>query len=88
MTPPTRTARAVYQIGSANGLLVNLENCFACGVAGWGWQDKAYWLNQASTIAFSTGGSHTIRVQTREDGVQVDQIVLSPSTYCRAPRAR
>src|SRR6185312_443024 len=30
---------------------------------------------------FSTGGSHTIRVQTREDGVQVDQIVLSPSTY-------
>jgi len=72
---------AVYQIGSANGLLVNLENCFACGVAGWGWQDTAYWVNQASTIMFSTAGSHTIRVQTREDGVQVDQIVLSASTY-------
>jgi len=31
---------ALYQIGSANALLINLENCFGCGVAGWGWQDK------------------------------------------------
>jgi hypothetical protein len=27
---------------------------------------------------------HTMRVQVREDGVQLDQIVLSPTTYLSA----
>src|SRR5262249_1191341 len=36
---------AIYRIGTTGGLTVNLENCNACGVAGWGWQDKAYWLS-------------------------------------------
>ena len=72
---------AVYAIGSTRGLLLNLENCSGCGDSGWGWQDKAYWLQQSSTVQFSTSGPHTIRIQTREDGVQFDQIVLSPATY-------
>jgi endonuclease/exonuclease/phosphatase family metal-dependent hydrolase len=71
----------IYQIGSGSGLLVNLEPCNNCGVGNWGWQDGAYWLSQVTTIKFASSGSHTIRVQTREDGVQVDQVVLSPSTY-------
>ena len=71
----------IHRIGSAGGLLVNLENCSGCGMSGWGWQDKAFWLSQASTIQFPTSGTHRIRVQTREDGVQLDQIVLSASTY-------
>ena len=71
----------VYQIGSTRGLLVNLENCTGCGVSGWGWQDKASWLQQVSTIQFSASGPHTIRIQTREDGVQFDQVVLSPASY-------
>ena len=33
------------------------------------------------TVTFSTSGLHTMRVQVREDGVQLDQIVLSPSRY-------
>src|SRR6185295_12998091 len=48
---------------------------------GWGWQDGAYWLNQTTTIKFATTGTHTIRVQTREDGVSVDQIILSSARY-------
>jgi endonuclease/exonuclease/phosphatase family metal-dependent hydrolase len=72
---------AVYRLGTVSGLLVNLENCSGCGVSGWGWQDKAYWLKQPSTIKFAATGVHTIRIQTREDGVQFDQIVISPSTY-------
>jgi endonuclease/exonuclease/phosphatase family metal-dependent hydrolase len=72
---------AIYRVGSPSALLVNLENCYACGVSGWGWQDKAYWLNQPSTVRFAASGTHTIRIQTREDGVQMDQIVLSASTY-------
>jgi hypothetical protein len=62
-------------------LLVNLENCSGCGVAGWGWQSRAYWLNDIGEVRFAAGGTHTIRVQVREDGVQLDQIVLSPTAY-------
>jgi hypothetical protein len=71
----------VYRIGTSSGLLVNLEPCNNCGVGNWGWQDSAYWLSQLTSVAFASSGSHTIRVQTREDGVQIDQLVLSPSTY-------
>jgi endonuclease/exonuclease/phosphatase family metal-dependent hydrolase len=71
----------IYQIGSWSGLLVNLEPCNNCGDSNWGWQDGAYWLSQVTTISFASSGSHTIRVQTREDGVQIDQMVLSPSNY-------
>ncbi|MGE3706751.1 MAG: hypothetical protein AB7I13_15885, partial [Vicinamibacterales bacterium] len=70
-----------YRIGTSDGLLVNLENCRDCGIAQWGWQDKGYWTSQSPIVRFPTTGSHTIRVQIREDGVGVDQIVLSPSTY-------
>ena len=72
---------ALYRIGTTSALLVNLENCSNCGVSGWGWMDGSWWLSQIKVVRFASAGSHTIRVQTREDGVQVDQIVLSPSTY-------
>jgi hypothetical protein len=71
----------VYRIGTTSALLVNLERCSGCGVASWGWQDRAYWESRPPTVQFQTSGSRTIRVQTREDGVQVDQIVLSPVAY-------
>ena len=71
----------VYRSGSTEALLVNLENCSGCGVSGWGWQDKGYWTGQSPLVRFTTTGSHTIRIQIREDGVQVDQVVLSPSAY-------
>ena len=71
----------VYPIASTSGLLINLEACAGCGVAGWGWQDKGYWLAAGAVLQFASSGSHTIRIQTREDGVQIDQIVLSASSY-------
>jgi subtilisin family serine protease len=71
---------AAFAINSTAGYAVNLENCSGCGVAGWGWQDGSYWLPRTN-IVFSSSGTHTMRVQTREDGVEIDQIVLSPSTY-------
>ncbi len=72
---------ADHRIGSTSALLVNLERCKDCGVSGWGWQNGAYWLAQDTAVRFAGSGAHTIRVQTREDGVQIDQIVLSPDTY-------
>jgi len=35
----------------------------------------------AGPVSFSTDQLQTIRIQTREDGVSLDQIVLSPGAY-------
>jgi len=74
-----------YPMNSTSGLLVNLAtDVTAASLVGWGWQNGAYWLPQPATIAFAAGGPHTLRIQVREDGVQLDQIVLSPATYLTA----
>jgi endonuclease/exonuclease/phosphatase family metal-dependent hydrolase len=82
----TATNAPLYRIGTTSGLLVNLATtAVASSVRGWGWQDKAYWLSQMSVIRYEAAGTHTIRVQTREDGVSVDQIVLSRALYMTTP---
>ncbi len=71
-----------YTIGTTTGADVNLENCSGCGVSGWGWQDNGWGVQlDGPNITFSTGGVKTIRVQTREDGTYIDQIILSPSRH-------
>jgi len=71
-----------YTIGTTSGTDINLENCSGCGVSGWGWQDNGWGAQvDGPNITFSTAGVKTIRVQTREDGTYIDQIVLSPKTY-------
>jgi len=50
-----------------------------------GWVNGAYWLSQPMTLTFAGSGSHTLRIQVREDGVQFDQIVLSPTTFLNTP---
>jgi len=73
---------AQFGLGTTTGVTVNLApDSTNNGLSGWGWQDGAYWLTQPRTIRFATTGTHTLRIQTREDGVQIDQIVLSPANY-------
>jgi hypothetical protein len=48
------------------------------------WQNGAYWLSQATIVTSPSDGTQTLRIQVREDGVQFDQIVLSPSQYRNA----
>jgi hypothetical protein len=80
---------AAYRWNTTSGLLVNLESSDTAGLSGWGWTNGAYWLVQPTTVTFATTGTHTIRIQVREDGVQLDQIVLSPTTYLNgAPGAK
>lgn len=50
----------------------------------WGWADNG-WNALGPHIYFATTGTHTIRIQQREDGTIVDQIVLSPDTYLTSP---
>jgi len=78
----------VYRIGTTDGLAVNLEECNGCGLSAWGWRDEAWGTRGAigtATVRFpAEAGSrmfHTIRIQTREDGVIIDQIVLSSVKY-------
>jgi hypothetical protein len=79
------TGGPLYRTGTTNALLVNLQSCDGCALSGWGWLNGAYWFQQTTTVRFATAGARTLRLQTREDGVQVDQIVLSPSTYGSQP---
>lgn len=71
----------VYPIGTTSGLLVNLAtDSTATSLSNWGWVNGAYWMTQPATFTFSTT-QHTLRIQPREYGVQIDQIVLSPSSF-------
>jgi phosphatidylserine/phosphatidylglycerophosphate/cardiolipin synthase-like enzyme len=79
---------AVYRIGTTSATWVNLQDCSGATISGWGWQDNGYAASPCGylgpLIYFATSGTHTIRVQVREDGAAYDQIVLSPDTYLNA----
>lgn len=72
---------ATLRTGTTSGLVFNLENCSGCGTSGWGWPAGAYWITQPAIVRFAATGSHSLRLQTREDGVALDQVLLSPATY-------
>ncbi|HVF90388.1 MAG TPA: phospholipase D-like domain-containing protein, partial [Blastocatellia bacterium] len=67
----------VWRIGAAGGDGINLEDCSGCGLSGWGWQDNGWGVGVfGQVVYFATTGTHTIRIQNREDGLSIDQIVL------------
>jgi hypothetical protein len=73
---------AKSRIGTTSSEVINLEDCFACGLSGWGWQDNGWGVGQLGPLVyFATTGTHTLRIQVREDGLSIDQIVLSPENY-------
>ena len=43
----------------------------------WGWTDNG-WGSLGQNVYFANSGTHVVRVQQREDGAIIDQIVLSP----------
>jgi hypothetical protein len=73
----------VYRIGTTSALAVNLEECSGCGVSGWGWEDDGWGARDrhgAARLRFPSGTGR-IRIQTREDGVAFDQVVLSSERF-------
>jgi PKD repeat protein len=76
----------IYPLGSTSGLLINLATDVNAGsLNAWGWQNGVYWLSQPATVTFTGSSPQTLRIQVREDGVQIDQILLSPNTYLTSP---
>ena len=74
---------AVYRIGTSSGLPVNLEECSGCGISGWGWEDDGWGAvdRNGVLLRFPEGGYQNLVIQTREDGVSIDQVVLSSEKY-------
>jgi hypothetical protein len=47
---------------------------------GWGWTENG-WETVGPNLYFEAAGPTTLRIQQREDGATVDQIVISPDAY-------
>ncbi|MGB2714074.1 MAG: phospholipase D-like domain-containing protein [Vicinamibacterales bacterium] len=85
----TSSGSAIWRIGTTSAADVNLEDCSGCGTSGWGWQDNGWGVGiMGPLVYFSTTGTQRLRIQTREDGFSIDQIVISPAQYLnQAPGA-
>jgi hypothetical protein len=76
---------ATWRIGTTSFTEMNLEDCSGCGLSGWGWQDNGWGVGVLGPVVhFATTGPQRIRIQQREDGVSIDQIVLSRSKFMTA----
>ena len=75
------TGASANRIGTQQALAVVIEDCSGCNVAGWGWQDDGYGLNVLGPLVYFKAGPQTMRIQGREDGISIDQLVLSPVKY-------
>jgi hypothetical protein len=83
----TSGGSATSRIGTSGALAVVLEEGSGAGVSGWGWADASYG-GIAPPIYFNNDGDQTIRIQQREDGVRIDQVVISAAEhYAGAPGA-
>jgi endonuclease/exonuclease/phosphatase family metal-dependent hydrolase len=78
--------RPVFRIGTTDRTIFRLEECIGCDMSGWGWQDNGYGPGVLGPeIWFETSGPQTIRIQRREDGIRIDQVVLSPAAWLTSP---
>jgi phosphatidylserine/phosphatidylglycerophosphate/cardiolipin synthase-like enzyme len=77
----TQAGAPVFRIGSTGATAYTLEDCSGCGLSGWGWQDNGYGGVMGPLIYFESGGPQTLRIQVREDGLAIDQILLSPEKF-------
>jgi hypothetical protein len=71
-----------YQVGTASALTFNLEECAGCGLRSWGWEDDGWGAKDLNGVLLRfPRGMAVIVIQTREDGLSIDQVVLSAVRY-------
>jgi N-acetylneuraminic acid mutarotase len=79
------TGAAMWRIGTTSATTVVLEDCSGCGLQGWGWVDNGYGTNVLGPLVyFAQTGPQRMRIQVREDGLGIDQVVLSAVKYTTA----
>jgi endonuclease/exonuclease/phosphatase family metal-dependent hydrolase len=82
----TASGGSTWRIGTSSATEVNLEDCSGCGISGWKWQDNAWGQGVPFTpVYFAATGTQRLRVQTREDGMSIDQIRLTPQGAAALP---
>ena len=75
------SGRSTHRIGTSSSAEVLLQNgTSGSAPRGWGWADNG-WDSRGSPFYFASDGAHVVRIQQREDGVDIDQVVLSPVTF-------
>jgi hypothetical protein len=78
----TSSGAPIFRIGTTSATTYVLENCVSCGLSGWGWQDNGFGAGVLGPVIYFAGtGSQTIRIQRREDGIGIDQVVLSADQW-------
>jgi hypothetical protein len=75
---------AVNRIGTSEAMNVSLEEGQGAGVSGWGWADGDYG-SLDGPIYFNSDGVQRIRIQQRQDGARIDQIVISADRFAYTP---
>jgi hypothetical protein len=76
---------ATSRIGTTSSMWYSLEEYSGAGILNWGWQDNGWGQNVVGpSLYFSQTGLQTMRIQPREDGLSIDQIVISPARYFTA----
>ena len=76
----SESGEPVYRIGTTDATMYSVVGCDSCQRSGWGWQDNG-WNGLGPLIYFAESGVQTLRLQRRQDGIAIDQIVLSPARY-------
>jgi len=71
---------AIDRIGTTSAVTVGLQNCSAISQLGWSWHDNGL-CSLGHPLYFKNSGTHTMRVQLRQNGISLDQILLSPQQY-------
>jgi hypothetical protein len=78
----TSAGAATYRIGTTSATAVIIEDCNGCSLMNWGWNDNGYGTGVLGpVIRFSVSGAQRMRIQMREDGISVDQVILSPERF-------
>ena len=81
----TSAGAPTWRIGSTSAATVTIEDYPNHGLSNWGWNDTATGKGVLGpTVTFETSGVHTLRIQVREDGLSIDQILLSQEKYMSA----
>jgi hypothetical protein len=79
----TAAGANTMRIGTTGSAEIVLQNGASdSGVHGWGWADNG-WGALGVNIYFKTTGTHTVRIQQREDGAIIDELVLSPDAFLK-----
>ena len=71
---------AVNRIGTSGAISVALEEGQGAGLFEWGWADGSYGTVD-TPIYFNSDGVQRIRLQQRQDGARIDQIVISADRF-------